>query len=308
MTALAGVPARQGSLRVYGGLATGVLAVSWAAIFIRLAQAPALSIATWRLIFASLPALTFALVTKRAELARLTGRAWLLLAGSGVALGLHFATWIASLERTSVASSVALVTTQPVWVAVLAWVALGERIGPRIAGGIAVSLLGSVLIAGSDFGVSSEALIGDALATAGAIFAAAYFVLGRRVRATLSLGAYVGVVYAVAALALLGISLASGAPLSGFPLRTWTLLAMLALVPQLIGHSLLNWSLRYLSAPFVSMAILAEPVFSAALAVPLLDERPGWVQLLGGGFVLLGVYVAGREEARRAVAAGAGSG
>lgn len=288
-----------GGLRLYGGMTVGVVAVSWAAIFIRLAEAPALSISAYRLLFAAAPVLAFALVRGRAELSRLSRRDRTLLAGSGVSLGLHFATWIASLELTSVASSVMLVTTQPVWVALLAWTVVRERIGPKMAAGIGLSLLGSGLVAGADLALSAEALWGDVLAIAGAIFAAIYFVLGRKVRATLSLGTYVGVVYAIAAVSLLPMAAFAGAPLSGFSERTWLMLVLLAVVPQLIGHSLLNWSLRYVSAPFVSVAILAEPVISSALAVPLLGEKPGWLQLAGGAVTLLGVYVAAREEAER---------
>lgn len=285
--------------RLYAGLFVGVVAVSWAAIFIRLAEAPALGISAWRLVFAAAPVAAFALWRRRGELARLDRRGWIWLGVSGVALALHFATWIASLRLTSVASSVSLVTTQPVWVAILAWLFLRERVGPLGALGIGLSVAGGALVAGADFAVKVEALIGDALAIAGAIFAAIYFVVGRRARATLSLATYVGVVYAVAAVALVVSVLAARQPLTGYSGTTWLMLALLALVPQLLGHSLLNWSLRYLSAPFVSLAILAEPVISTLLAIPLLGEWPGRLQVAGAALTLAGVAVAAREEAER---------
>jgi drug/metabolite transporter (DMT)-like permease len=284
--------------RVHLGLAGGVLAVSWAAILVRLAQAPPLSVAAWRLVLASAPALLFAAIRRRPELAALPGRSRLLLCGAGLALALHFATWIASLRLTSVAASVSLVSTQPVWVALLARFVLGEPVGRRTALGIGISVAGAVTVAASDLGAGPGALRGDALALAGALSAAVYFTTGRRVRARLSLGAYVGVVYPVAALALLSLALLLGQPLTGFDGRTWLALAALALVPQLLGHSLLNWSLRWLSAPFVAVAILAEPVASTLLALALLGERPGPLLLAGGLLTLAGVGLAAAEEAR----------
>jgi len=280
-----------------------VLAVSWAAILVRLADAPPLAIATWRLALAAAVTGAFALAFRRAELAALDGRARALLAGAGLALAVHFATWIASLRLTSVASSVALVTTQPVWVALLARVALGERVGARAAAGIALAVLGGAGMAGGDLAVGRDAIAGDLLALAGAIFAAVYFVLGRRVRARLSLGAYVGVVYPVAALAVALLAAVGGAPLHGFGARTWTALLALALVPQLLGHSLLNWSLRWLSAPFVAVAILAEPVVSTIVAIPVLGEWPSPLQIAGGVVLLAGVALAASAEPAAATAA-----
>ncbi len=281
-----------GRFRLGAGLATGVLAVSWAAILVRLAAAPALSVAAWRLVVASVPALAWAALRHRGEWRALpVGERWRA-AGAGLALAAHFATWIGSLQLTSVAASVALVTTQPVWVALFSAAFLGERVSRRTAVGIALSLAGGVLVAGADLGTSARALAGDALAVAGAVFAALYFVAGRRARATLSLGAYVGAVYPVAALVLLAAAALAGAPLSGFSRGTWAALVLLGLVPQLIGHSLLNWSLRWLPAPLVAVAILAEPVVSTLLAVPVLGERPGPGVAAGGLLTLCGVYLA----------------
>ena len=292
------------SRRVRAGLALGVLSVSWAAILVRLADAPALAIAAWRLVLAGAAALAFALLRRRAELRALDGRAYSLLAGAGLALALHFATWISSLRLTSVASSVALVTTQPVWVALLSRALLRERIAPRVAGGIALAVLGGVAMAGGDVATGPRALAGDALALAGAIAAALYFVAGRRVRARLSAGAYVGVVYPVAALGLLALAIGAGTQLTGFGARTWTALALLALVPQLLGHSLLNWSLRWLSGTFVAVTIVAEPVMSIVLAIPVLGERPSSTQVVGGLLLLAGVALAASgDPAARAVVA-----
>ena len=276
-----------------------VVAVSWAAPLIRFAEAPSLAISAWRLTFASAPLLLLALLRGRAELSGFTARTWGWLVLSGLALALHFATWIASLRYTTVASSVALVTTQPVWVSLFAWLVLSERVGPRGLAAIGLCLAGSVLIGARDFALGGPALWGDVLAVLGAILAAAYFVIGRRVREALSLGTYVGVVYSVAAAALMVAHLFVDSPLTGFTPRTWMVLVGLALVPQLIGHSLLNASVRYLSAPFVAVSILGEPVLATLWAVPLLGEKPDWVQLLGGSMALVGVVLMAREEALR---------
>lgn len=282
------------------GLALGVFAVSWAAIFIRLAEAPALSVAAYRLGLSALPVGAFALARRHAELARLRRGEWLLLGGSGAALALHFATWIASLGRTTVASSVALVTTQPVWVALLSALVLREPVSVQGAMAVLVATAGGITIAGADITLSGDALLGDVLALVGAVCAAVYFIVGRRVRPAISLASYVGVVYSVAAVLLLVAALVAGAPLGGFSARTWTMLLLLAVVPQLLGHSALNWALRYLSAPFVSITILGEPVISTLLAIPILGEWPGPVRVLGGAVTLAGVYLAVREESQLA--------
>lgn len=291
---------RGSTAHLVAGLLLGVVAVSWAAIFIRLAEAPALSIAAYRLGLSAVPVGAFALARRRTELARLRRGEWLLLGASGAALALHFAAWIASLSRTTVASSVALVTTQPVWVALLSALVLREPVSLQGALAVLVATAGGVTIAGADIALSGEALVGDALALVGAICAAVYFIVGRRIRPALSLASYVGVVYAVAAALLLLAALAMGAPLGGFSTRTWMMFLLLALVPQLLGHSALNWALRYLSAPFVSVTVLGEPVISTLLAIPFLGEWPGPVRVLGGAVTLAGVYLAVREEAQLA--------
>ena len=288
---------------VYVVLGIGVFAVGWAAIFIRLADAPALSTAAFRLTFAALPVAGYAAIRRRPDLSRLRGSEWWLLLGSGVALAVHFGSWIASLQLTTVASSVALVTTQPLWAALIAAVALRERITRGTLLAILVATAGGALIGLRDFAAGSEALLGDALALVGAVCAAVYFIIGRRVRAGLDLATYIGVVYPVAALALLATAVGVRQPLSGFPAQTWTMFLLLALVPQLVGHSSLNWAVRYLPAHVVTVALLGEPVLSTLLAIPFLGERPGGLRVLGGLITLVGVYLALREEMRQQIRA-----
>jgi drug/metabolite transporter (DMT)-like permease len=286
--------------RVAISLGVGVLAVSWAAIFVRLADAPPLAIAAWRLCLAGLIVFPYAWLRHRAELLGAPVRTRRFLLGSGVALALHFGTWISSLKLTSVASSVALVTTTPVWVAILSAVLLKERARAMTLVAMAIAIAGSLLIAGADFGLDAAALQGDALALLGAIFGAIYLTIGRHARNTLGLVPYIGVVYPIAGLCLLAAGAISGGPMVAFPAQTWLLFAALALIPQLLGHSLFNWSLKHTSAGLVAIAILGEPVFSTLLAIPILGETPGWTRAIGAAVVLSGVGLAAWSESRRA--------
>ncbi|MGH2584353.1 MAG: DMT family transporter, partial [Dehalococcoidia bacterium] len=276
----------------------GVFAVGWAAIFIRLADAPALSTAAYRLLFAALPVAGYAALRRRPELRGLGGSDRWLLFGSGAALAVHFASWIASLQLTTIASSVALVTTQPLWAALIGAAVLRERLARGTVIAILVAAAGGALIGVQDFAAGGEALVGDGLALVGAVCAAIYFLIGRRVRAGLDLAGYIGVVYPAAALLLLAATIVAREPLTGFSGETWLMFLLLALVPQLIGHSSLNWAVRYLPAHIVTVALLGEPVLSTLLAIPILGERPGLLRIAGGAITLFGVYLALREEVR----------
>jgi drug/metabolite transporter (DMT)-like permease len=283
------------SPRVLIVLTIGVLAVSTAAIIIREITAPALSIAAWRLIFASLPALGLLPLRGRRELRRVgrNGVGWALL--SGACLALHFISWIASLQMTTVASSVVFVTISPLFVATFDALR-GEPPSRLMLLAIAVCIAGGALIGGADLAHGTRSLEGDLLAIAGAFFVAIYFALGRRLRASLSLTTYTGVVYPAAALLTLLAAIGARRPMLGLDATTYGLLVLLALVPQVIGHSSLNWALGYLSAPFVAIAVLGEPVISTVLAALVLDERPGALQALGGMVLLAGVWIALRAE------------
>jgi drug/metabolite transporter (DMT)-like permease len=281
---------------VYLVLGMGVFAVGWAAIFIRLADAPALSTAAYRLMFAAIPVAGYATLRHQTDLRGLHGGGRWLLLGSGAALALHFATWIGSLQLTSVASSVALVTTQPLWAALIAAAFLGERVTRGTVVAMVVATAGGALIGARDFAAGGEALVGDALALIGAICAAIYFTIGRRMRVGLDLPAYIGVVYPAAAVLLLVMTIVARQPLTGFSGETWLMFLLLALVPQLVGHSSLNWAVRYLPAHVVTVALLGEPVLSTVLAIPILGERPGLIRVIGGAVTLFGVYLVLRES------------
>ncbi len=285
--------------RLLAGLGVGVLAVSFASILIRLAQAegmPSLSIAAWRLIVASAVLLPYTWATRRAEVVALGRRDAGLLALAGLFLGLHFAAWIASLGYTSVASSAVLVSMGPIFVALGAWLFWKERPGPLLALGVLLAAVGSIVVSWADLGQGGDHLLGDLLAVIGGVMVAGYLLIGRRVRGRLSLVAYAALVYGMGMLTLLGAVLLTGESLLGFSPEAYGWVLALALGPQLVGHSSLNWSLRYLSATFVSIVILAEPIASSILAYLILDERVTWATVAGGGLVLAGIYIASRAE------------
>jgi drug/metabolite transporter (DMT)-like permease len=269
-------------------VAVGVLAVSAAAIFIRLAEAPALAVAFWRNALGVLVLLPMALY--RCDVFP-QGRALLVGVASGVALGAHFGFWISSLEYTSVAASVVLVCTQPVFVAVLAYLVFGERTSPLSFLGILVALAGTVIIA-SDGSVGSATFFGNTLAVIGAITVAVYVLIGRSLRTTgVGVLPYSIVVYASAAATLAPAALYAGAPLWGYSGETWFWLWTVTLGPQILGHTVFNWALRYVDVSIISGTILTEPVVSALLAWMVLSERPGFATILGGAVVLLGLYL-----------------
>ena len=269
-------------------VAVGVLAVSAAAIFIRLADAPAIAVAFWRCALGAALLLPLALV-RRERFPR--GRDLWVGIASGVALGAHFGFWISSLDHTSVAASVVLVSTQPVFVAILAYLVFGERTSPLSFAGILAALVGTAVIAGDD-SVGPAALLGNALALAGAVTVAVYVLVGRYSR-TGGIGVlpYSVVVYSAAALALLPVALVLDIRLWGYPGETWFWIWAITLGPQLMGHTVFNWALRYVEASIISGTILAEPVISALLAWLILAEKPGLPTILGGCVVLLGLFL-----------------
>ncbi len=282
----------------YAGMAVGMLMVSTAAIAIRFAQeeAPSLSIAAWRLTLASLVLAPIVLSRHRAELARLTRSELMRAAASGFLLALHFATWITSLELTSVAASVVLVATIPLFVGLLSPLLLKELVPPIMLVGILVAVIGSGILSLDDVGGGRDPLIGDLLALAGAACAAGYMMIGRTLRRKLSLLTYIFVVYSVAALILLAVALMGRQPMGGFAIETIGWILYLALGPQLIGHSSFNWALRYLSAAYVTVTLLSEPIISSLLAWLLLKEPPTELEVVGGSLVLAGIAVASRTE------------
>jgi drug/metabolite transporter (DMT)-like permease len=294
-------------------LGLGILAASTASLFIRYAQrdVPSLVIAAYRLSLATLILSPFVLANNRHELGQLKRRQITLMIMAGVFLAFHFAAWITSLEYTTVASSVVLVTTSPLWVALIVTTILKERL-PGIAWlGICIALIGSVVVTGgqvcqvqsgglvcpqlSDF-IQGRAFWGDFLALVGAWMAAGYLLVGRKLRAQITLGSYIYIVYGTAALVLLAAVLAARLQLTGYPAIDYVWFLALALFPQLLGHSSFNWALRYLSAAYVSVNLLGEPIGSALLALVFLGEKPSLLEIAGGLLILGGIFIVSRGE------------
>ncbi len=284
-------------------LALGVVAVSFSAILIRLAHAPPLAVAFYRNAMAAAILLPLALARHRDEIRALSRRQWGIAALAGGLLAAHFALWIPSLSYTTVAASTVLVTTQPVWVALLGRAVLGERMSSRALGGIALSMVGAVIISGGDFGVSSRAAFGDLLAVAGAVMAAGYFLSGRSLRPRLSLLSYVGVAYTTCAALLALAMVVSRTPFSGFGARGWLLFALMALVPQIMGHTVFNFLLAHEEAAIIAIAVTAEPVGASFLALAFFGEIPRWTAVAGGALILSGIYLTIGAQAARQVEA-----
>ncbi len=281
-------------------LVLGVVAISWAAPLIRLAEpAPALAIAALRLVVSAPPMVAVALVRRERDLGTLGSRDRWLLVLSAIALAAHFAFWVESVQRTSILASVVLVTMQPLFVAIGAWLFLGERPTRAVNIGIALGILGAGLLVGS--GASDAGtLSGNVYALIGGVMSSVYLVIGRGARRRLSTATYGAVVYSLTAAILVGLALATGTALGGHPASAYGAIVLLALVPQLIGHNAMNWALGSLSAAVVAVAILGEPVGSALIAAVLLDEVPTLLEAIGGAVVLAGVYVALRGARRSA--------
>jgi drug/metabolite transporter (DMT)-like permease len=279
-------------------LAIGVVAVAFSSILIRLTDAPALSIAFYRNAIAAAVVVPLALARNRDELRALNAKQWGVALLAGAFLAAHFALWVPSLDYTSVAASTVLVTTQPVWVALIGR-ALGESVSRRGLFGIGLSLVGAVVISGGDLGLSRRAAFGDVLAVLGAVMAAAYFLSGRTVRRRLSLVPYVAIAYATCAVLLAIVVAVSGEPLSGFPAEAWLLFVLMALIPQFLGHTVFNYLLGEVEASVVAIAVTGEPVGATLLALAFFGEVPRWTAFAGGALILAGIYVTISSASRR---------
>lgn len=276
----------------WGVLVVAVLAMSWAGPLVRLSAAPALAIAAWRLTM-SVAFIAMVLVLRPGGIGMRLGRGeWTLAVASGVLLAGHFWAWIASISLTTVASSVVLVSTQPIFVALLSAALLGERAGRREWMGIVLGVAGAAVIGWGDFGRGREALLGDLLAVLGAVLVSGYYVIGRRLRQRLDLWAYTGVVYGLAAMLLLAAAAATpGVPLVDYPAREWLIFFLLAAGPMMLGHTGVNYAIRYVRAYAANLVILAEPVGATLIAwlLPQIREVPPPQTVVGGAMILAGI-------------------
>ena len=277
-------------------LISGVLAVSTGAIFAKLAEAPALVIAAYRVGLASLILAPIAWWQARDELLSLEKKDYMLALLSGFFLALHFSTWISSLSYTSVANSVVLVNTNPLWVGVLTPVISKDRLTLMTKIGIVISVIGGVIIGAGDFATGGQALWGDFLALLGSICAAIYLLLGRNLRRKLSLLAYVIICYGSAAIILWVLVIALGLQVVGFSSGTYAAFAGMALISQIIGHTSYNWALKWFSASLIAVSLLGEPIGATILAYIIFAETLTWTKLVGGSLILAAIYLAARGE------------
>jgi drug/metabolite transporter (DMT)-like permease len=280
-------------------LLVAVLAMSWAGPLVKFTTAPPQVVSAWRLVF-SVAFIAVVLLLRRHTTPRpqLAPREWALAGAAGVMLALHFWSWIASLRYTSVAASVVLVDMQPIFVALLSGALLRERANRVQWFAILLAFAGAVVIGVGDargHATSGNAFFGDALALLGAAFVSGYYIIGRRLRQHMDLWVYIGVVYGVAALVLLlVVAVDPKTNLTGYPTRDWLVFLALAAGPMMLGHTGVNYALRYVRAYVANIVILGEPVGATIIAwlLPQLHEVPTMVTVAGavliGGGILVG--------------------
>ncbi len=291
----------EGRVKPYLTLFVGVLAVSFAAIFIRLAEAPPLVIAAYRLTIASVILIPIASTRSLSGLKKLSGRDALLILLSSVFVALHFGLWITSLSYTSIASAVVLVTCHPAFVAVISYFLWGERLGKLTVGGVVVALSGVIFINYGGFTFGSEVILGDLLALLAGLAMGAYLIIGGQLRARIDVVTYLAIIYSCSAVLLLLAAVGFGYSLVGYSSSTYVMMVMLALVPQLIGHSLLNIAVRLIPVTFVSVAILGEPVGATLLGYFILGEMPTAREITGGFLILAGIFMVIRRAPKSLV-------
>lgn len=294
-------------------LSIGILAVSTASLFIRFAQqtTSSLVIAAARMTLAAVTLCPIVIIKHRNEYRQINPRQRGLILLAGVFLAFHFASWITSLEYTSVASSVVLVTTAPLWVALFSPLVLKEKPSRNMFVGLGIALVGSAIVSlGSNCQITGNHLVcagfnaffqgrafwGNLLALAGAFLSAGYLMIGRLSRGNLSLPAYTFGVYGTASIVLILLVAITGQTIRGLPAQTYIWLVALALIPQLVGHTSFNWALKYLSAAYVSIALLGEPVGTVILAFIFLKEAPTGIEMLGGLMILTGIFLSSQSK------------
>ena len=267
----------------------GVISVSTSAVFVKLAEAPSGVTAFYRLLFSVLIMLPVFLVKYVGELRQITKKDWLSCTLAGVFLAFHFILWFESLNYTSVASSTVLVTLQPLFAFIGGTLFFQERItGAMVLSG-SIAIIGSVLISWGDFQISGLALWGDFLALIACALITFYLFFGQSVRKRVSLMTYTFIVYSVSTVTLFCYVLLKQEPLAPYSAPQWVYFLLLAIVPNLLGHTLFNWSIKFVSTSLISIAILFEPVGATILAYYILGEHVVLTQILGGSIVIIGI-------------------
>ncbi|MDD9267922.1 DMT family transporter [Paenibacillus sp. GCM10023248] len=269
-------------------LLIGIIAISFSAIFVRWSDAPASVTAMYRLLMTNVLMLPF-LWNYRSEIASIRLRDWLRTAASGIALGLHFLFWMDSLRFTTVASSTAILTLEPIFVLLGAFLLYGQRTSRAAFFAMCVAIVGAICIGWGDFRFSGDALKGDLLSLIGTIAVALHMLLGKSLRERISAFVYSFSVFLFAGLVLAVTNVATGVSFTAYPAKEWGVFLLLAIVPTVFGHYVFNWLLKYMKASSVSMTVLGEPLGASLLAYFLLGEKITLIQLAAGCILLIGV-------------------
>lgn len=286
-------------------LLAAILGISISGPLARLSTAAPLAIAAWRLTLAmGLITLLLAVTGSWREYRTLSRRDLLIALGAGAMLALHFWSWITSITLTTVAASVVLVNLHPVVIVAGSALFLHEHPTRHQVAGIAIAMLGAVVVGYGDSGgttAAPNALLGDLLALLGAATVGVYYLVGRSLRQRLTLWPYVGLVYGAGLMVVLLLATLSGTPLWPQPAREMWIFTGIALGPMMLGHTGFNWSLRYVPAYVVSLAILAEPVGATLLAafLPRIAETPSAWTVAGGAVILGGLVIGTLSEKKR---------
>lgn len=268
-----------------------VIAVSFSSLFVKLSYAHPFIIAFYRLFFTFLILLPFSVKSKVEDLRTLSTKDGILAVLSGIFLASHFITWFLSLKYTSVASSVVLVTTQPIFVVLGSFILFKEKIGSKAIVGGAIALFGSFLIGASDFQYGGTALLGDILALVGAVAVSGYLIIGRILRVRMNLAVYTFIVYGSASLTLGIVSAVTSQSFYPYSAEQWVLFIGLAAVCNILGHTVFNWALRYVQASVIAIGVLGEPVGAIIWAALFLGENPSGRQLVSAMIILAGLYI-----------------
>ena len=274
----------------------GVLGVSASSVLVRLSTAPSLILVFYRVGMATLLLAPWVGLHQRQEVKNLSAREVLLCLGSGSALGLHFSAYFESLRYTSIASSVVLVDTEVLFVALIGMLLFRKKLSARAWLAVAMALGGSVIIAMADTAAGPDALRGDALALAGALFVAIYTMIGAVCRKSISTTVYTFLVYLAASLTVLVIAAAGGQAITGYGSINYLTGFGMAILCTLMGHSVFSWGLKYLPPAFISTAKLLEPVFASLLGLVLFREIPGTLTILGGIIIMIAIALYSRVE------------
>ena len=283
-------------MKSYAALSIGVLSISFAAIFIRLAEAPPLVIAAYRMSIASIILIPITSIKYASSFKRLPRNDIVLILFSSISIALHFGLWISSLSYTSIASSVVLVTSHPVFVALISYFLWGERLRKLTIIGIVVALTGVMFINYSGFTISSRAIFGDLLALIASLAMGVYLIIGRQLKDSIDITSYLTIIYTSSAAILLVATIVFGHSFIGYSHQTYLMLVLIALIPQLIGHSCLNFAVRSMPVTVVSVAILGEPIGATLLGFIILDEIPTVNEIVGGFLILSGIFTVIRRK------------